>query len=59
MLEKCQMWVEMQPSDQPYFQQLNVDNSCQKHAKLDITFLNSCPILLYFFSLCQIFWLRL
>ena len=28
----------------------------KKHAKLYITFLKSCPILLYFFKLCQIFW---
>ena len=26
----------------------------RKHTKLDITFLKSCPILLYFSSLCQI-----
>ena len=59
ILEKCQLWVEMQPIGQPSFQKLEIDNSCQKHAKLDITFLKSCPILLYFFSLCQIFWLGL
>ena len=47
MLEKYQMWVEMQPSAQPLLQKLNGDNSCQKHANLDITFLKPCPILLY------------
>ena len=31
----------------------------KKQTKLDITFLTSCPVLLYFFSLCQIFWLGL
>ena len=49
------MWVEMQPSAKSFFQKLNVDNSCQKHTKLDVRFLKSCPILLYFFTLCQIF----
>ena len=53
------MGVETQSSDQSSFQKVNGDNNCQKHAKLDITFLKSCPILLYFFSLCQIFWLGL
>ena len=31
----------------------------KKHAKLYITFLRSCPILLYFFTFCQIFYLEL
>ena len=31
----------------------------KKHAKLDITFLKSCPILLHFFTLYQIIWLEL
>ena len=43
------MWVEMEPSAQSSFQKLNIDNSCQKHAKLDITFLKSCPILLFLY----------
>ena len=51
------MWVETQPSTQPSLQKLNVGNSCQKHTKLDITFLKSCPILLYFFTLYQIVWI--
>ena len=58
MLEKCQMWMETQPSAQSS-QKLNVDNSCQKHAKLDIKFLKFFPILLSFFTLCQILWLGL
>ena len=49
------MWVETQPSAQTSFQKLNIDNSCRRKAQLDITFLKSCPILLYFFTLCQIF----
>ena len=51
------MWVETQPSTQPSLQKLNVDNSCRKHTKLDIRFLKSCPILLYFFTLYQIVWI--
>ena len=50
ILEKCQIWVDTQPSAQSSFQKLNFDNSCQNQ----IT--NSCPILLNFFTLCQIFW---
>ena len=46
--------MDPQPSAQSPFQKLNVDNNCQKHAKLDITFLRSCPILLYFLTFCQI-----
>ena len=53
------MWLEAQPSAQSFFQKSNTDNSCQKHAKLDITFLKPCPILPYFFSLCHIFRLGL
>ena len=53
------MWVGMQLSAQSSFQQLNVDNSFQKHSKLDITFLKSFPILQYFFDLFQILWLGL
>ena len=44
-----------QPNDQSLFQKLNVNKSCQKTLKLDILFLKSCPILLYLFTLCQIF----
>ena len=55
ILEKCQMWVQTQLNAQFSFQKLNVDDSCQKHAKLDILFLKSCPILLCLFTLCQIF----
>ena len=51
--------METQPSAQSSFQKLNVDNSCHKHQKLDITILTSCPILLYFFNFHQIFWLGL
>ena len=53
------MRVETQPSAQFSFQKLNVENTYQKHAKLDIAFLKSCSILLYFFSLCQKIWLAL
>ena len=53
------MWFEMQLSAQSSLQKLNVVNSCQKHAELDITLLESCPIFLYFFSLCQLFLLGL
>ena len=28
------MWVETQPSVQPFFQKLNVDNSCQETHKI-------------------------
>ena len=59
ILEKYQMWVQMQPNALHSSLKLKVENSCQKHVKLDITFLNSCPILHYFFSLWQIFWLGL
>ena len=31
----------------------------KKPTKLDVTFLKPCPILLYFFTLCQLFWLGL
>ena len=48
------MWLETQPSGQAFFQKLNVDNSCQKMAKFDTTFLKSCPILLYFFTVSNI-----
>ena len=48
-----------QPNDQSLFQKLNVNKSCQKTLKLDILFLKSCPILLYLFTLCQIFCLIL
>ena len=56
MLKKCQIWVEMEPSAQASFHKLNVDNSCEKkYSKLYITFLKPCPILLYSFTLWQIF----
>ena len=29
-MEKCQIWVETQPSAQPSFQKLNADSNCQK-----------------------------
>ena len=46
------MWVEAQPSAKSPFHKLNGDNSCEKkNANVDI-FLKSCPILLYFFTLC-------
>ena len=53
------MWVETKPNCQSPLQKLNVDNTWQKHKELYITFLKFCPILLYFFSLCQIFLLGL
>ena len=53
------MWVETQPSAQSSIQNLTLIIGIKKQAKLDITFLKSCPILLCFFSLCQIFWLGL
>ena len=34
MLKKCQMRVDMQPIAQPFFQKLNVDNSCQETRKI-------------------------
>ena len=34
ILEKCQIWVEMQASAQSSFQKLNFDNSCQKTRKI-------------------------
>ena len=34
ILEKCQMWLEMQSSAQSSFQKLSVDNSCQKTRKI-------------------------
>ena len=34
ILEKCQVWVEMQPSAQSSFHELNFDNSCQKTHKI-------------------------
>ena len=34
ILEKCQIWVEMQPSAQSSFEKLNVDNTCQKTGKI-------------------------
>ena len=34
ILEKCQMWVEMQPIAQSFLQKLNVYNSCQKTRKM-------------------------
>ena len=30
MLEKCQMWLETQPTAHSSFQKLNVDSNCQK-----------------------------
>ena len=45
------MWVKRQCSAQSSFKKLNVNDSYQKHAKLDITFLKSCPVLMYFFKL--------
>ena len=42
---KCQIRVEMQPSD----------NNCEKHTKLGNKILNSCSRLLDFFTSCQIF----
>ena len=56
ILEKYQILVEMQLSAQSSFQNLYFGNNCQKNAKLDNTFLKSCPILLAFFILCQMFW---
>ena len=41
---------EAQPSAQSSFQKLSVGSSCQKHAKFNIFFLKSCPVLLYFFT---------
>ena len=41
LLEKCQMRGQTQPSTQFSFHKLNIDNSCKKHAKLDIIFLKS------------------
>ena len=50
------MWVETQPSTtQSSFQKLNVNNSCQKARKIRYYVLKYCPILLYYFTLCQIF----
>ena len=63
------MWIETQASVQSFFQKLNVDNSCQKNKQIQILhfiqilyyiilfryFIKSCPILLYFFTLCLIF----
>ena len=63
------MWIETQASVQSFFQKLNVDNSCQKNTQIQILhfiqilyyiilfryFIKSCPILLYFFTLCLIF----
>ena len=50
ILEKCQMWVETQPSAQSPFQKLNIDNSCKKHANLDATIeaLSNFTVFLYF-----------
>ena len=44
---------------QPVFQKLNLENKIKKHAKLDIKRFQSCPILLDFFTLFQIFCPRL
>ena len=33
ILEKCQIWVETQPSAQSHLQKLNVDSRCQKTQK--------------------------
>ena len=50
MLEKCQMWVETQPSAQSSFQKLNVDNSCQKTCKIwyILEVLSNFTVFLYF-----------
>ena len=63
------MWVDTKLSAQSSFHKLKVDNSFKNHAKLAITFFKSCPILLCFFSFCEIvclglseeknFWLEL
>ena len=34
ILEKCQIWVETQPSVQSSFQKLNFDSNCQKTRKI-------------------------
>ena len=52
------MWVGTQPRDQSTCERLDIQNSShenvKKHAKFNIILLKSCPILLYFFTLCQI-----
>ena len=53
ILEKCQMWVETQPSAQSFFQNLNVDNSCQKTRKVShyvLETLSNFSVFLYFVS---------
>ena len=49
--------MEKQLSAQSSFQKLNVDNSCRKHIKLDITFLRSNFTV--FFTFCQMLCPRL
>ena len=45
------MWAETQPSTNSSFLKLKFENNCQKTpGELDIIFLKSRPILLYFFS---------
>ena len=34
ILEKCQIWLETQSSDQSSFHKSNFDNSCQKTSKI-------------------------
>ena len=59
ILEKSQMWVEMEPSVQSSSQKLNFCNTSQKIHKSRYQSIVVCPILLNFFTLLQIFCPRL
>ena len=47
-MEKCQIWVETQPSAQSSFQKLNVDNNYQKTRKIKYYIFQSYCISLFF-----------
>ena len=54
MLGKSQIWVE--PISQSPFQKLILVTAVKNHAKLDIKLVLSCPVLLDFSILFQIFY---
>ena len=57
ILEKFQIWVDTQPSAQSPFKNLQI--AVKKNAKTDTKLLFSCPVLLDYSILFQIFCLRL
>ena len=56
ILGKSLIWVETEPSAQSAFQKLKFGNSSKKkHVKVDIKLFLSCPFLLDFYILFQLF----